>query len=55
VFGVAIAVFFGISTSYWIGTLAYLASTTALVFIVRRQTREVAAAAPRDDGAPVSA
>ena len=55
VFGVAIAVFFGISTSYWIGTLAYLASTTALVFIVRRQTREVAAAATTDDGAPASA
>ena len=28
VFGVVIAVFFGISTSFWIGTLAYLASTT---------------------------
>jgi hypothetical protein len=56
VFGVAIAVFFGISTSYWIGTLAYATSTTALVFIVRRHTREAAVAtAPTDEGARASA
>ena len=56
VFGVVIAVFFGISTSCWAGFLAYLASTTALVFIVRRHMREAAvAAALTNDRAPASA
>ncbi len=48
VFGVAIAVFYGISTSYWTGVAAYVAAASAMVVIVRRR-RTVATPAAADD------
>ena len=46
VFGVAIAVFYGISTSYAIGVGAYVVAAAALVVIVRLEIRAAVAIDP---------
>jgi hypothetical protein len=49
VLGVAIAVFFGISTSYWTGVVAYAVAATALLVIVRRAARTAELSRAREE------
>lgn len=49
VFAVAIAVFFGISMSYWTGVVAYAVAASALLVIVRRQVAVVDEAPAGED------
>ena len=49
VFGVAIAVFYGISTSYAIGVGAYVVAAAALVVIVRLQLRSAVTVDPDEE------
>ena len=51
VFGVALAIFFGISTSYAVGVLAYVAAAAALVVIVRLQLRAATGEHPDEEEA----
>ncbi len=52
VFGVAIAIFFGISVSYFVGVGAYAFAAVALVVIVRLQLRAAASESPDEEDAP---